>query len=78
MCVQFEIHLWVYGTREVPKLIIIITIIPTYCRYVEGSDLLVCGSNNFYHYQDCKEASNYLCGDALNDVIAFVANQVGT
>lgn len=45
-------------------------------RYVEGSDLLVCGQYGFYHYRDCKDANYFLCGDVINDVIALNSQKV--
>jgi len=41
------------------------------CSYVEGSDLLLCGSYIFHQYHDCQDVAYYLCADRLNDVLAL-------
>lgn len=45
-------------------------------RAVSGNDLLVCGSQIYNHYRDCKDANSYLSADRINDVIALSADKV--
>lgn len=43
----------------------------SYCRYVLGNDLFLCGNHIYNHYKDCKEIGSYLCGDCIVDVVAL-------
>ncbi|KAG8302515.1 Bardet-Biedl syndrome 7 protein [Homalodisca vitripennis] len=43
---------------------------------VSGSDLLVCGTQIYNHYRDCKDANSYLSADRINDVIALSAEKI--
>lgn len=48
----------------------------TCCRYVSGSNLLVCGKHAYNQYHDCKDTNSYLCSDQINDVISLSAEKV--
>ncbi|XP_054259865.1 Bardet-Biedl syndrome 7 protein homolog [Macrosteles quadrilineatus] len=43
---------------------------------VSASDLMVCGSQIYNHYRDCKDADSYLSADHINDVIALSAEKL--
>jgi len=40
-------------------------------RFVEGSNLMVCGSYIYNHYVDCKDTNYYLCSDKINDLLCL-------
>jgi len=43
---------------------------PLLCiRFVEGSNLFVCGTYIYNHYVDCKDTNYYLSSDKINDVL---------
>ena len=40
-------------------------------RWVEGSNLMVCGSYIYNHYVDCRDANYYLSSDKINDSLCL-------
>ena len=40
-------------------------------RWVEGSNLMVCGSYIYNHYVDCRDTNYYLSSDKINDSLCL-------
>ena len=45
-------------------------------RYVESSDLFLCGNYVYNHYRDCQDQNYYLCGDKINDVMCLPQERI--
>lgn len=43
---------------------------------MSGSDLMVCGTQSYNHYRDCKDANSYLSLDRINHIVALSAEKV--
>jgi len=44
---------------------------PIQSLYIEGTDLLACGSFVFNHYRDCKDINYVVCNDKINDILCL-------
>ena len=45
-------------------------------RFVESSDLFICGNYIYNHYRDCKDINYFLCADVISDVVCLPTDKV--